>query len=223
MGRLPKEVMEKWTKIKHELLSAIDKISDPTVDEAHKKDLKKKVSGMYDQFDAGLSKTLKQANDAKTDKDALKPLSEAIKTASSYVGKVETAQAGWGDEDNGIGDKMVKAAGKTSNAPVREKRSESPSPRNRSPRSRRADTHREFASRSLRCVGLRGSYSGAVSSTSPAPVRRCFSERSFLASLSKRSGVPAGRPSSSRRHISLTARRLACPSASAWPLRTFVL
>jgi hypothetical protein len=101
MGRLPKEVLEKWTKLKHELLPSIDKIKDDTVSEATKKDLKKKVKTLYDQFDSGLSKLLKSANDAKTDKDALKPLSEASKTATAYLRKAQAAKSAWGELEGG--------------------------------------------------------------------------------------------------------------------------
>jgi hypothetical protein len=107
MSRLPKKVMERWTKLKHELLSAIDKIKDDMVTDAKKKDWKKKVGALYDQFDSGLSKTLKKADDAKSDKDALKPLGEAVKTTNAYMGKVKTAQAGWDIDDSGIADKFT--------------------------------------------------------------------------------------------------------------------
>jgi hypothetical protein len=107
MSRLPKKVMERWTKLKHELLSAIDKMKDDMIDDAKKKDWKKKVGTLYDQFDSGLSKTLKKADDAKSDKDALKPLSEAVKTTNAYISKVKTTTASWDIDDSGIADKFT--------------------------------------------------------------------------------------------------------------------
>jgi hypothetical protein len=106
MGRLPKKAIERWPKLKNQLFPAIDKINDPMVTDAHKKELKKQVKKLYDQFQSGLSKTLKKADTAKTDKDALKPLNDAIKTANSYQGKVKTAKTKWVVDDHGIGDKM---------------------------------------------------------------------------------------------------------------------
>lgn len=106
MSRIPKEQLEKWTKLKHEMLPFIDKLKGPTVDDDYKKELKKKVTALYDQFDSGLSKTLKAANDAKSDKDAVKALSVAIKTSNDYISKTKAAGKDWGTSGRSIAESI---------------------------------------------------------------------------------------------------------------------
>ena len=96
VSRLPPAVNQKRSKVKHELVPVIDKMKGPTLTDAFKKDLKKKVLALYDQFDGGLKKSLKAGAEAKTDKDAVLAISQAHKTATDYKKKTAAARAEWG-------------------------------------------------------------------------------------------------------------------------------
>ena len=109
MALLPKTVVDRWKKLKHDLIPFIDKLKGPTVDDAFKKELKKKVTALYDQFDSGLGKSLKTATEAKTDKDAVLALGAAIKSSTDYLAKTKTAQAAWGTNGRSIGDTIADA------------------------------------------------------------------------------------------------------------------
>ena len=118
MSRLPPAVIQKWSKVKHELVPVIDKMKGPTLTDEFKKDLKKKVTALYDQFDGGLKKSLKAGAEAKTDKDAVVAISQAHKTATDYKKKTAKARAEWGTSGGAVA-KSIESAWTISSRPAR--------------------------------------------------------------------------------------------------------
>lgn len=115
MGRLNEaKTIRNWTIIKHNLVPrAID--GEKKFNAETKKGLKKKVEAFYKQFDGGLIKSLKKANDTGSEKDALKALAQSIDTTKKYLGKLKSERAKWATqptlrpEINAIGDTIERA------------------------------------------------------------------------------------------------------------------
>ena len=99
-NRLPKQVVERWSKMKPDVLARIDKIKGPMVTAAQKTQLKAKAKALYDKFNKGLSAKLKTASTAKQDADAKAALKDVITITGGYKIKAQAAIATWGADDS---------------------------------------------------------------------------------------------------------------------------
>jgi hypothetical protein len=96
MPVLPPSLVDKWKKLKHQVIPTVQAIKNQVLTEQSKKDLIKKVNDLYGTFDSGLSAKLKKANDAKTDKDTVLAVGEVLNIAKDYRTKVAAAKSAWG-------------------------------------------------------------------------------------------------------------------------------
>jgi hypothetical protein len=106
--RIPPLVIQQWGKIKHDLVSTIQKAKGPGMTPDYKKDLTKKVETLFTTFDSGLRDKLKKASETKNDADAKKALQDVIKISTDYLTKLKAAQAQWGTNGRGAGDIIEK-------------------------------------------------------------------------------------------------------------------
>jgi hypothetical protein len=99
--RLPQAVVDKWKKLKHDLVPAIDSLKPKGKNfkwtDAEKSQLKTWVTDMYARFDQGLRAKLETAVSGKTDAEVRAALVDAMKIALDYKTELSKATTPFSD------------------------------------------------------------------------------------------------------------------------------
>ncbi len=90
-GRLPPVLITAWSKLKKDLVPAVDKLPKDLVDDDQKKKIKKGLSDMFAKLDGGLKKKMILASEAEDDAVAKKALADVSKICKDYKKKVKAA------------------------------------------------------------------------------------------------------------------------------------